>query len=88
MFDVLNAATGTLKHFAQNSFALGKRQGGPALPCGRNCANPSMSRAAGKKDSGMSNGPNVNFVVLIGALLVIVLTAVAAVTLVPKMTLI
>jgi hypothetical protein len=31
---------------------------------------------------------NVNFVVLIGALLVIVLTAVAAVTLVPKMTLI
>jgi hypothetical protein len=38
VFDVLNAATGTLKYFAEDSLALGKRRGGPTLPCGRNCA--------------------------------------------------
>jgi hypothetical protein len=41
-----------------------------------------------KKDSGMPNGQNVNYLVMIGAVLVIGLVAVAVVTLFAKMTLI
>jgi hypothetical protein len=47
MLDVLNAATGTLKHFAQNSFALGKR------------LSPNVFSVVHQKIEGESNGCSV-----------------------------
>jgi hypothetical protein len=47
VFDVLNAATGTLKHFAQNSFAVGK------------WPSPNVFSVVHQKIEGESNGRRV-----------------------------